>query len=120
MARLRDYESKDFITIDNGNIIWNGYFYASDGYMALLEYSRFDISIDDFIHKYNWNPDEAYEQYGLQFTQYITKEGEDNNTREYLQILLDNWVDEASPITVEEITEDTPNGFYILMYEGRE
>ena len=115
MARLSDYESKDFITIENGNIIWNGYFYDSDGYMALLEYSHFDTSIDDFIHKYGRNPDEAYEKYGMQFTQYITKEGEDNNTREYMNILLDSWADDASPINAAEITADTPDGFYVLM-----
>lgn len=116
MARLSDYESKDFITIENGNIIWNGYFYDSDGYMALLEYSRFDTSISDFIYKYHWSPDEAYEQYGSQFTQqYITKEGEDNNTSEYMQILLDSWADDASPINAVEITVDTPDGFYVLM-----
>lgn len=115
MARLRDYESKDFITIENGKIFWNGYFYDSDGKITLLEYSHFNTSIADFISKYNRSSDEAYEQYGVHFTQYITQEGEDNNTGEYMQILLDSWVDDASQITAEEITVNTPDGFYILM-----
>lgn len=115
MARLRDYESKDFITIENGKIFWNGYFYDSDGKITLLEYSRFDTSIDDFINKYHRSPDEAYEKYGVRFTQYITKEGEDNNTREYLQILLDSWVKDSILLTAEEITPETPDGLYVLV-----
>lgn len=115
MARISDYDGRDFITVENGKIFWNGYFYNNDGYITLLEYSRFDTSISDFIHKYGRNPDEAYEKYGMQFTQYITKEGEDNNSSEYMQILLDSWVDDASKITAEEITADTPDGFYMLV-----
>lgn len=115
MARISDYDGRDFITVENGKIFWNGYFYNNDGYITLLEYSRFDTSISDFIHKYGRNPDEVYDQLGARFTQYITKEGEDNNTREYLQILLDSWVEDASPITAEEISEDMPDGFYVFM-----
>ncbi len=115
MARLSDYEAKDFITIENERIIWCGYFYNSDGYITLLEYSHFETSIDDFIHKYGRNSDEVFEQLGARFTQFLTKEGENNNSREYMNILLDSWVEDASPITAEEITTETPDGFYMLM-----
>lgn len=115
MARISDYEAKDFITIENGKIFWDGYFYNNEGCITLLEYSHFNISIADFISKYNRSSDEAYEQYGMQFNQYITKEGENSNSREYMQILLDSWVEDASPITAEEITTETPDGFYMLM-----
>lgn len=115
MARLSDYDSCDFITVENGNIIWNGYFYNADGYITLLEYSSFEISVDDFINKYGRNPDEVYELYGIRFTQYITKEGEADNTRNYMENLLDNWVNEATQLDRDEITADTPNGFYVLM-----
>ena len=114
MARISDYDGRDFITVENGKIFWNGYFYNNDGYITLLEYSRFDTSISDFIYKYHRNPDEAYEEYGSKFTQYVTQEGEADNTRDYMQILLDSWADDASPITAEEITADTPDGFYVL------
>ncbi len=115
MARLSDYDGLDFITIENGKIFWNGYFYNNEGYITLLEYSHFETSVDDFISKYDRNSDASYEQYGSQATQYITKEGEDNNTSEYMQILLDSWADDASPINAAEITADTPDGFYVLM-----
>ena len=115
MARLSDYEAKDFITIENGKIFWCGYFYNSDGYITLLEYSHFETSINDFINKYDRSSDEAYEQLGARFTQYITKEGEANNSREYMQILLDSWVDDAGLLTTDEISADTPDGFYVLV-----
>lgn len=114
MARISDYDGRDFITVENGRIFWDGFFYNNDGFITLVEYSHFNTSIDDFITKYGRSADTAYEQYGSQFTQCITKEGEDNNSSEYMQILLDSWVDDASKITAEEITADTPDGFYVL------
>lgn len=114
MARLCDYEGVDFVTIDNGIIIWNGFFYDSDGYIALTEYSKFYMSIDEFINKYNRDPEQAYELYGSQFTQYLTKEGEDENTRESMYDLLDSWVNDATPLAPGDITMNTPNGFYVL------
>jgi len=114
MVRLCDYEGVDFVTIDNGNIIWNGFFYDSDGYITLIEYSRFDMSIDEFINKYNRDPERAYEVYGSQFSQYVTKEGEGDNTRESMLDLLDSWVNSATLLTLDDITIDTPNGFYML------
>ena len=115
MARISDYEAKDFITIENGRIFWDGYFYNNEGYITLVEYSHFNTSIAEFISKYNRSSDEAYEQYGVHFTQYITKEGEDNITTEYMQILLDSWVDDAVLLTADEISADTPDGFYVLV-----
>ena len=115
MARLSDYDGVDFITIENSRIFWDGFFYNNEGHITLVEYSNFNTSVSDFISKYNHSSNEAYEQYGNQFTQYITKEGENNNTSEYMQILLDSWVEDASPITAEEITTETPDGFYLLI-----
>ena len=115
MARISDYDGTDFITIENSRIFWDGYFYNNEGHITLVEYSHFNTSISDFITKYGRSAYEAYEQYGNQFPQYITKEGEDNNTSEYMKILLDSWTNDASPITEQEISEDTPDGFYVLM-----
>lgn len=115
MARISDYVGTDFITIENGRIFWDGFFYNNEGHITLVEYSNFNTSLDDFINKYGKNSDEAYEQYGSQFTQYITKEGEGENSRNYMENLLDSWVEDASPITAEEITTETPDGFYMLM-----
>ena len=114
MARISDYDGTDFITIENGTIIWNGFFYSADGYITLLEYSRFETSIDDFITKYGRSADEAYEEYGVRSTQYVTQEGEGDNTTNYMENLLDSWVNEARPLTTDEIDADTPNGFYVL------
>ena len=115
MARISDYDGTDFITIENGRIFWDGYFYNNEGHITLVEYSNFNTSLDDFINKYGRSADTTYEEYGNQSTQYITKEGEDNNTTEYMNILLDSWVNDANPISEVEISENTPDGFYFLI-----
>lgn len=77
---IKDYENKDFIEIQKGEMIWQGYFYNEGEGGRLVEYSRFSMPVKDFIEKYGSNNDRAYDEFGAQFTQYITDYDEDDDT----------------------------------------
>ncbi len=106
---INDYEGKDFIRIENGSIIWQGYFCDTEGW-HLLEYCGFETTIHDFIHKYNRSPIATYEAEGTCYTQYICDE-----TERDVKGLFNDWMEDTKPIKAEDISENTPNGFYVIM-----
>ena len=108
--KIEDYEDKDFIRIENGSIIWQGYFYDTEGW-HLLEYCGFETTIRDFINKYNRSPVGAYEAEGTCYPQYIRDESEGFDAKG----LFADWMEDTKPIKAEDISEDTPNGFYVIV-----
>lgn len=111
--KLSDYENMDFIEIQNGEMIWQGYFYNEGEGGRLVEYSRFSMPIKDFIGKYDSDNCRVYNEFGAQFTQYITDYSEDDDIE--WENDLKKWVKGATPIKAKDITENTPDGSYVLM-----
>ena len=114
---LNDYDSADFIVIEDGNIRWEGYFYLSDGWHHLA-YDAFETSLEDFVNKYHNDPTEAYEDEGVISTQYILSERDlepGTNAVEYFMSMLEEWLENTVAIDPKNISVNTPNGRYVLL-----
>ena len=112
-CKAEDVCDKDFFSIQGDKIVWQGYFYNTEGWRS-LEYSDFETTIHDFIHKYNRNPVDAYEAEGANCTQYIGEPGDDEIEDE-----VDAWLfgttDSVIPVKTSDIVEGMPDGDYIFI-----
>lgn len=104
------YDGMDFVTISNGIITWQGYFY-DEGQWHRVEYTKFSMTISDFITKYHSEPDTAYDMLGASCsTQYIHDYDDDEEAeKDFME-----WFKGATPINSKDISEATPDGDYIL------
>lgn len=105
-----DVCDKDFFSIKGGVITWQGYLYNDgDGWHTIL-YCDFEMSLEDFIKKYDRDPVKAYEAKGQHCKQYIN---------DYDDVTVEgavrDWMCSTIPIKTEEITEDMPDGEYFFV-----
>ena len=109
MANINDYEDKDFFHIEKGIIHWHGYFYDGDGEWKYFRYSNFFTTLSDFVGKFHNSPPAAYESDGLDGNHYIEDISDDD-----IQAWLDDNLYGATPIDPKDITENTPDGYYVM------
>ncbi len=113
-GKIEDYDSKDFIEIQKGVIVWLGYYYdvGSDESepWRRWEYSGFQTSIADFVHKYRNDPGAAYEAVGQLCNIYIGDLTHDEAQEEF-----DEYAKHYTAVKAEDIVEGFPDGNYILV-----
>ena len=112
-SKAKDICDKDFFSIQGDTIVWQGYFYNTEGWRELT-YSGFETTIHDFIHKYNRNPVDAYEAEGTNCTQYIG-EIEDDEIENVVGSWLFGTTTSVVPIKTSDIVEGMPDGDYIFV-----
>ena len=111
---LENYECEDFITIEDGVIIWDCYYYDDGAGWGNVEYGKWETPITDFIHKYHNDPSEAYELEGSQFTQYQLLPWDNGYDADEMLAGLKNDLSRATLINPKDINENTPDGYYVL------
>lgn len=113
MAKLEDYENKDFFIIEKGEIEFYGYFYYEDRWVHYDYSGSFRLTVKDFIEKYHRNYSKAYEDIAAPRTHYMLAEDDDEYALQEIQSTLNSWVKGAVPLDLDSITEDTPDGYYV-------
>lgn len=111
--KLEEYKNRDFITIQDGEIRFHGYLY-NNGCWRFLEYHHFIIPLRDFLGKYGASIDEAYEEVGMYCKQYLLSEEDEGSSLQDVRDMLDAYILGAEPIKLCDISEKTPNGYYVI------
>jgi len=116
MTNLNDYNDRDFFMIENGDIEFFGYFYdIGEGWRHYDYGGSFRLSVKDFLDKYNRNFIEAYEDIAANETHYILAEDDSPDALQEIQDTLNEWLKDTKPMKLSDITEDTPDGYYVTM-----
>lgn len=111
---IKDYNEGDFFEIDHGDMHFAGYFYDYDGQWASVEYSNYFVSLEDFVNKYHNNPSESYEELGTVGTQYLyTPSNKGYDEKDVIEV-MEKELARATAIRPEDITENTPDGYYVM------
>ena len=113
MARIEDYDAKDFFEVHDGIIHWLGYFYNEGGWY-MLQYGDFTTPVADFANKYDHSAEATYEAEGIECDQWLACETDNRWNEVLMRQEFDAWMKDATPIRPIDINENIPDGRYVM------